>query len=101
MELDEPELALPVLLLADGEVLLLGELVRLEAVLAEPGNASAIAPAASTLAAATVVVVVVTRPLARRRAAMARATTSRFGLFIVEVSPHRLGSFSTEFLSWL
>ncbi len=82
-------------MLPDGELLLLGELVLLEAVLAEPGSASAIAPAASTLAAPTVVVVVVIRPPARRRAATPRSTASRFGLFMGPVSPHGLQRFST------
>lgn len=52
------------------------------ALLDEPGRASATAPAASTLATPTTAVVVVTRVLARWRAATARATASRFRLFM-------------------
>jgi hypothetical protein len=52
------------------------------ALLDEPGKASATAPAASTLATPTVAVVAVTRVLARWRAATARATASRFRLFM-------------------
>jgi hypothetical protein len=73
-ELEEPEPVLP--------VLLLDEFVPVEALLDEPGSASATAPAASTLAAPTVAVVATTRPLARRRAATPRVTASRFGLFM-------------------
>ena len=69
-----PELALP--------VLLLDEFVPVEALLDEPGRASATAPAASTLATPTVAVVATTRPLARWRAATPRVTASRFGLFM-------------------
>ena len=83
-ELDEPELVLPEL--APPElalpVLLLDEFVPVEALLDEPGSASATAPAASTLATPTVAVVATTRPLARRRAATPRVTASRFGLFM-------------------
>ncbi len=88
-ELDEPELVLPELAppeLAPPElarpVLLLDEFVPVEALLDEPGSASATAPAASTLATPTVAVVATTRPLARRRAATPRVTASRFGLFM-------------------
>ncbi len=70
---EEPELVLPVLdELPDLAVLLV----------ADPGSASATAPAASTLATPTVAVVVVIRLLARWRAATARATVSRFRLFM-------------------
>lgn len=62
---------------ADEEFVLVGE-----ALVAEPGSASATAPAASTLATPTVAVVVVIRLLPRRRAATARPTMSRFGLFM-------------------
>ena len=80
-EPDVPELVLlpPVLL---EELLDLDEFALEGAVAAEPGSASATAPAASTLATPTVAVVVVTRPVARWRAATARATASRFGLFM-------------------
>jgi hypothetical protein len=78
-ELDEPELVLPELVLPE---LLLDEFVPVEALLDEPGSASATAPAASTLATPTVAVVATTRPLARRRAATPRVTASRFGLFM-------------------
>ena len=88
-ELDEPELVLPELAppeLAPPElappVLLLDEFVPVEALLDEPGSASATAPAASTLATPTVAVVATTRPLARRRAATPSVTASRFGLFM-------------------
>jgi hypothetical protein len=74
-----PELALPELALP---VLLLDEFVPVEALLDEPGRASATAPAASTLATPTVAVVATTRPLARWRAATPRVTASRFGLFM-------------------
>jgi hypothetical protein len=98
LEPDVPEVpeVLPLDELADFD-----GLVLVEAVLAEPGSASATAPAASTLATPTVAVVVTTRPLARRRAATPRVTVSRFGLFMVEASLMRLGGFSTELLSWL
>jgi hypothetical protein len=79
LELDEPELALPELALPE---LPLDEFVPVEALLDELGRVSATAPAASTLATPTVAVVATTRPLARRRAATARATASRFGLFM-------------------
>ena len=78
-ELDEPELVLPELALPE---LLLDEFAPVEALLDEPGRASATAPAASTLATPTVAVVATTRPLARWRAATPRATASRFGLFM-------------------
>ena len=83
-ELDEPELVLPELVLPELAlpVLLLDEFVPVEALLDEPGRASATAPAASTLATPTVAVVATTRPLARRRAATPRVTASRFGLFM-------------------
>jgi hypothetical protein len=83
-ELDEPELVLPELVLPELAlpVLLLDEFVPVEALLDEPGSASATAPAASTLATPTVAVVATTRPLARRRAATPRVTASRFGLFM-------------------
>jgi hypothetical protein len=93
-ELDEPELVLPELALPELvlpelvlpelalPVLLLDEFVPVEALLDEPGSASATAPAASTLATPTVAVVATTRPLARRRAATPRVTASRFGLFM-------------------
>jgi hypothetical protein len=88
-ELDEPELVLPELVLPELvlpelalPVLLLDEFVPVEALLDEPGSASATAPAASTLATPTVAVVATTRPLARRRAATPRVTASRFGLFM-------------------
>lgn len=64
--------------LADDELPALVTLV--EALLDEPGRASATAPAASTLATPTVAVVAVTRVVARWRAATARATASRFRL---------------------
>jgi hypothetical protein len=79
LELDEPELALPELALPE---LPLDEFVPVEALLDELGRVSATAPATSTLATPTVAVVATTRPLARRRAATARATASRFGLFM-------------------
>jgi hypothetical protein len=69
---EEPELVL----------LVLDELPDLAVLLAGPGSASATAPAASTLATPTVAVVVVIRLLARWRAATARATVSRFRLFM-------------------
>jgi hypothetical protein len=78
-ELVLPELVLPELVLPE---LPLDEFVPVEALLDEPGRVSATAPAASTLATPTVAVVATTRPLARRRAATARATASRFGLFM-------------------
>jgi hypothetical protein len=83
-ELDEPEPVLPELALPELAlpVLLLDEFVPVEALLDEPGSASATAPAASTLATPTVAVVATTRPLARRRAATPRVTASRFGLFM-------------------
>jgi hypothetical protein len=83
-ELALPELALPELVLPELAlpVLLLDEFVPVEALLDEPGSASATAPAASTLATPTVAVVATTRPLARRRAATPRVTASRFGLFM-------------------
>jgi hypothetical protein len=83
-ELDEPELVLPELVLPE---LLLDEFVPVEALLDEPGSASATAPAASTLATPTVAVVATTRPLARRRAATPRVTASRFGLFMSRSFP--------------
>ena len=70
---EEPELVLPVLDELPGLAVLL---------VADPGSASATAPAASTLATPTTAVVVVTRVLARWRAATARATASRFRLFM-------------------
>jgi hypothetical protein len=70
---EEPELVLPVLDELPGLAVLL---------VADPGSASATAPAASTLATPTVAVVVVIRLLARWRAATARATVSRFRLFM-------------------
>jgi hypothetical protein len=84
LELDEPELALPELALPELALpeLPLDEFVPVEALLDELGRVSATAPAASTLATPTVAVVATTRPLARRRAATARATASRFGLFM-------------------
>jgi hypothetical protein len=89
LELDEPELVLPELALPELDEpelvlpeLLLDEFVPVEALLDEPGSASATAPAASTLATPTVAVVATTRPLARRRAATPRATASRCGLFM-------------------
>ena len=75
---EEPELVLPEL----APVLLLDEFVPADALLDEPGSASATAPAASTLATPTVAVVATTRPLARRRAATPRVTASRCGLFM-------------------
>jgi hypothetical protein len=69
----EPELVLPV----PDELPDLAELLA-----AGPGSANATAPAASTLATPTVAVVVVIRLLARWRAATARATVSRFRLFM-------------------
>ena len=54
-----------------------------EAPVADPGRARATAPAASTLAAPTVAVVVAIRLRPRRRAATARPTMSRFGLFML------------------
>jgi hypothetical protein len=88
-ELDEPELVLPEPVLPELAlpelalpVLLLDEFAPVEALLDEPGSASATAPAASTLATPTVAVVATTRPLARRRAATPRVTASRFGLFM-------------------
>jgi hypothetical protein len=83
-ELDEPELVLPEPVLPELAlpVLLLDEFVPVEALLDEPGSASATAPAASTLATPTVAVVATTRPLARRRAATPCVTASRFGLFM-------------------
>ena len=83
-ELDEPEPVLPELALPELAlpVLLLDEFVPVEALLDEPGRASATAPAASTLATPTVAVVATTRPLARWRAATPRVTASRFGLFM-------------------
>ena len=63
-------------------MLLLDEFVPVEALLDEPGSASATAPAASTLATPTVAVVATTRPLARWRAATPSVTASRFGLFM-------------------
>jgi hypothetical protein len=73
LEPDDPELVLPVL----------DELPEVaELLVADPGRASATAPAASTLATPTVAVVVVIRPLARRRAATALVTASRFRLFM-------------------
>jgi hypothetical protein len=82
-DVPEPVLLLPVLLdeLLD-ELLDLDELAFEDVVAAEPGSASATAPAASRLATPIVAVVVVTRPLARWRAATARVTASRFGLFM-------------------
>jgi hypothetical protein len=81
LELDEPGApgvpGVPELVLPD-----FGKLALEDALLAEPGSARATAPAASTLATPTVAVVVVTRPLARWRAATARATASRFGVFM-------------------
>jgi hypothetical protein len=76
LEPDVPELVLPVL----DELPDLTELAEL--LVADPGRASATAPAASTLATPTVAVVVVIRPLARRRAATALVTASRFRLFM-------------------
>jgi hypothetical protein len=83
-ELEVPELAPPELALPElaPPVLLLDECVPADALLDEPGNVSATAPAASTLATPTVAVVATTRPLARWRAATPRATASRFGLFM-------------------
>ncbi len=96
-EPDEPEPVEPEPELEESEPGLVPVLLRddvpdlVAAVLDEPGSASTTAPAASTLATPTVAVVVVTRLLARCRAATARATASRFRLFMAEVSPHRLG----------
>jgi hypothetical protein len=53
-----------------------------DVVLCEPGRASAIAPAVTTLASPTVAVAVWTRLCPRARDAMARRTLSRFGVFI-------------------
>ena len=78
-ELEEPEPVLPLL----PEPLEVVEFALAdEALLVTPGSTSATAPAASTLAAPTVTVVALTRPLPRRRAATARDTVSRFGLFM-------------------
>lgn len=77
LEEPEPELVLGLL---DGELPALAGLVV--ALVDDPGSASATAPAASTLATPTVAVVAVTRVLARWRAATARATASRFRLFM-------------------
>jgi hypothetical protein len=98
-EPDVPELVEPVLVEPELPVLpLLAELPDVDefelvdaAPVVEPGSARATAPAASTLATPTVAVVVVIRPRPRCRAVTARVTVSRFGLFIVEVSPLPLG----------
>ena len=50
--------------------------------LCEPGSARAMAPAAATLASPTVAVVVWIRLRPRARAATARRTLSRFGVFM-------------------
>lgn len=50
--------------------------------LCEPGSARAMAPAATTLASPTVAVVVWIRLRPRARAATARRTLSRFGVFM-------------------
>ena len=53
-----------------------------DVVLCEPGRASAMAPAVTTLASPTVAVAVWTRLCPRARDAIARRTLSRFGVFI-------------------
>ena len=89
LELEEPELDEPEPLEPEPVLPLLPEPLEVaelalvdEALPVAPGTTSATAPAASTLATPTVTVVALTRPLARRRAATARDTVSRFGLFM-------------------
>ena len=96
-ELDEPEptLAEPELWVPDDEpvdpVVPDAEPGDEDVPLLEPGSASAMAPAVTTLASPTVAVVVLSRLRPRARAAAARRTLSRFGVFMTGSLPSSSG----------
>jgi hypothetical protein len=87
-EPDEPDPALaePELWVPDDEpvdpVVPEAELCDEDVPLLEPGSVRAMAPAVTTLASPTVAVVVLSRLRPRARAAAARRTLSRFGVFM-------------------
>ncbi len=96
-ELDEPEPTLvePELWVPDDEpvdpVVPEVELCDEDVPLLEPGSVRAMAPAVTTLASPTVAVVVLIRLRPRVRAAAARRTLSRFGVFMTGSLPSSAG----------